>query len=212
MAAGGDDAFVHCRRLIRQADKDRYWASLYAPADKRDALYALFAFDLEIGRIAAVVREPMAGEIRLQWWREAIEGKRAEERAGHPVAAALLQTIAACDLPRARLLALIDAHGADLYEEPVDAENYGAATRGTIFAVAAKILGGEGALVDELARHAGIGDESHRAAAAALLPRIATELLPAFLPAATLGRKDLPLWRRQYLIWRAARDPRRIFA
>jgi phytoene synthase len=206
------DPFEHCRHLVAEGDKDRFWASLYAPAGRRDALYALYAFDLEISRIGDVVREPMAGEIRLQWWREVLEGRRDDEAAAHPAATALLQTITAYGFPRERLLSLIDAHASDLYDDPIDAESYGAATRGTIFALAAKVLGGEGALVDEMARHAGIADESHRAAALALLPQLPPELLPAFLPAATLHKRHLPRWRRQWLIFRAARDPRRIFA
>src|SRR4051812_37355536 len=157
MAASGDDAFEHCRRLIAQADKDRYWASLYAPADKRPALYALYAFNFEIARIADAVREPMAGEIRLQWWREVLEGKRQEEGAAHPVASALIATLRQYPLPAARLMALIDAHAADLYAEPpaklADLEDYGAATSGAVFALAAQILGGEGG---ELARQAGM--------------------------------------------------------
>src|SRR4051812_37378396 len=118
MARSGDDAFAHCRQLVAQADKDRYWASLYAPAERRDALYALYAFDLEIARIAELVREPMAGEIRLQWWREVLEGKRQEESAGHPVASALVAVLRQYPLPAAPLGALIDAHGFDLYDEP----------------------------------------------------------------------------------------------
>jgi phytoene synthase len=64
-----DANFEYCRNLVAETAKERYWASLYAPAEKRGALYALYAFDHEISRIGQAVREPMAGEIRLQWWR-----------------------------------------------------------------------------------------------------------------------------------------------
>jgi phytoene/squalene synthetase len=212
MADPREQGFAHCRSLLSQFDKDRYWASLYAPAHRRDALYALYAFDLEIRHVAAVVREPMAGEIRLQWWREVVDGQRIEEAAAHPVAMALLETIETYGLPRGRLTALIDARGLDLYDEPFDVDSYSTATTGAVFALAAKILGGEGATIEHLARHAAFSNRAHREAAASLLPQMPADLLPAFLPAATLARSDLPAWRRQYLIWRAARNPRRIFA
>ena len=38
--------------LVRDGDKDRFLATLFAPAGRRDALYALYAFNLEIVRIA----------------------------------------------------------------------------------------------------------------------------------------------------------------
>jgi phytoene synthase len=87
------DSFAHCENLAREADKDRWLATLFAPADRRPHLYALYAFDVEVARVRAVAREPMAGEIRLQWWREAISGTRPGEAAAHPVAAALFETI-----------------------------------------------------------------------------------------------------------------------
>ena len=73
--------FEHCAALVREADRDHYLAALFAPADRRDALLALYAFNVEIGRVRDVAREPMPGEIRLQWWRDTIEGIYA----GNPV-------------------------------------------------------------------------------------------------------------------------------
>src|SRR5690242_9720539 len=79
----------HCESMVREADKDRFLATLFAPAEHRPALYALYAFNIEINRIRDLAREPMPGEIRLQWWREVVEGGRTEEAQAHPVAAAL---------------------------------------------------------------------------------------------------------------------------
>ncbi len=86
--------FEHCAALVREADRDRYLATLFAPAEHRDALYALYAFNVEIARVRELAREPMPGEIRLQWWREALSGEREGEAAAHPVAAALRETLA----------------------------------------------------------------------------------------------------------------------
>jgi phytoene synthase len=220
-------AFEHCRRLVAETDKERYWASLYAPAERRDALYALYAFDHEISRVASIVREPLAGEIRLQWWRDVVEGRRDEEAAANPVAAALLEVVQSSDVPMARLIVLIDAHADALHEASSDIETYGAATTGTIIALAARILGGDNAEAEHIASHVGIAQayalaKQPREArgqldrARDLLPRLPMEMLPAVLPAAVTGpsldrETPLSLWRRQWLIWRAARDPQRIF-
>ena len=95
---------------MREADRDRYLATLFAPAEQRDALFALYAFNVEIARVRDLAREPMPGEIRLQWWREALSGEREGEAAAHPVAAALRETLARYGLLATPLLELIDAH------------------------------------------------------------------------------------------------------
>ena len=82
--------FRHCIDLVRAHDRDRYLATLFAPEAHRDALYALYAFNVEIARVREAAREPMPGEIRLQWWREAVSGERESEAAAHPVSSALL--------------------------------------------------------------------------------------------------------------------------
>ena len=104
----------HCATLVREADRDRYLATLFAPADKRAALFALYAFNIEIARVRDVAREPMPGEIRLQWWREVLEGQRDGEGAAHPVASALLDGLRRHGIKPDRLTGIVDAHGFDL--------------------------------------------------------------------------------------------------
>ena len=59
---------------MRAADPDRYFSALFAPAPARPLLLALYAFNHEVARVAETVREPMLGAIRLEWWRETVEG------------------------------------------------------------------------------------------------------------------------------------------
>src|SRR3977135_215507 len=98
------DAYAYCEALVREADKDRFLASLFAPANRRPHLFALYGFNVEIARVGQVAHEPLAGEIRLQWWRDALSGRAPGEAAANPVAAALLDTIARCGFPAAPLL------------------------------------------------------------------------------------------------------------
>jgi 15-cis-phytoene synthase len=149
------DPFDHCAGLVRAADKDRFLATLFAPADRRGPLFALYAFNAEIAAVRDRVREPMAGEIRLQWWRDVVAGERAGEAAANPVAAALIDTIARCALPAPRLIDLIEAHAFDLYDDPMPSlgalEGYARHT--SVFDLAAVICG---ASAQEAAERAGL--------------------------------------------------------
>lgn len=113
------DAYAHCETLVREGDADRWLACLFAPADLRPHLYALYAFSLDVARVRDIVSDPMPREIRFQWWRDAIDGGARGDIAGHPVAAALLDTIDRFDLPRAALTNLVDARTFDLYDDPM---------------------------------------------------------------------------------------------
>jgi phytoene synthase len=152
--------FEHCAALVREGDRDRFLATLFAPTAHRDALFSLYAFNVEIARVRDVAREPMPGEIRLQWWREVLSGERAGEAAAHPVAAALQQTLQRYSFAPDRLIALIDAHTFDLYDAPLatldDLDNYAVLTQSALLAIAADILGASGLAVQMVTRHAGI--------------------------------------------------------
>ena len=59
--------------LVRRVDEDRWLASRFAPAGVRSRLTALYALNYEISRTAETVTQPALGDIRLAWWREAVE-------------------------------------------------------------------------------------------------------------------------------------------
>jgi phytoene synthase len=99
--------------LVRRHDPDRFLAALFAPAGKRDALLALYAFNHELARARAVASEPPLALIRLQWWREVVEG--AERR--HEVASPLREALASGALHGPDLLALIEARELEAYGE-----------------------------------------------------------------------------------------------
>jgi phytoene synthase len=273
------DAFDHCAQLVRAADKDRFLATLFAPAERRGALHALYAFNVEVTRVREAAREPLPGEIRLQWWRDVIRGERTGEAAANPVAAALQSTIERYDLSAATLGALIDAHRFDLYDDPMatlaDLEAYADKTSSALIAAAAQILGGRADDVarpagiahafasflvafpfhaarrqlfvptELLARHGASAEEAfagkataglraalaelrayarvHLSALGNLIPSTAPAIIPAFLPVSVarlqldrtehsdpFAPPEVPQWRRQWRIWRAARDPSRI--
>ena len=108
----------YCAREVQIHQPDRYLATLFAPAAARDALFALYAFDHEIGKVRHVVRQPIAGLIRLQWWREALEVIESGRPPAHPVAEALAAVLRDTAGARARLGAAIDARERELEEPP----------------------------------------------------------------------------------------------
>src|SRR5262245_13483368 len=126
------DAFSHCERLVRDADKDRFLATLFATAADRPPLFALYAFNLEAMRVGTLVSGPMPGEIRLRWWREVLAGERVGEAAARPVAQALLEVKRHYGLPEAPFMDLIDGRVRELYDDPLetlhDLENQAART------------------------------------------------------------------------------------
>jgi phytoene synthase len=150
----------YCASLVRQEDRDRFIATLFAPAESRPPLMALYAFNVEVERIPLLVRDPFAGEVRLQWWHDVIAGPAREQAAGSPVAAALIHTLRRYDLSERMLLDLLDAHRARLYDDRIDTladlDAHAARTVGAIYLLAAQILGDEHDLLAVLARHAGI--------------------------------------------------------
>jgi 15-cis-phytoene synthase len=137
-------AYAHCAALVREADKDRYLANLLIPEPARTHAFALHAFNAEIAAVRDRAREPLAGEIRLQWWRDALAGKAAGDAERNPVAAALIDTVERRRLPRDPLIALVDARRFDVYDEGMPSiaalEKYLRTTSSTLFDLVARLL------------------------------------------------------------------------
>ncbi len=168
MASPADDAAIGTAPLAELRDvalarePDRYFAATLAPAAIRYDLIVLAAFAAEIARIPTMVREPLAGEIRLQWWRDALAPDGGVAAAGHPVATAIRATIDRFDLPAALIGAVIDAEGDALHSERPEGEA----------ALRARLAAGDGALFRLAARicsgvESGGGDDGEEAADAA---------------------------------------------
>ena len=141
---GMSTADDHCRELVRTQDKDRFLAVLFAPEAAQPHLLALYAFNLEVTRIRHVVSDPQIGLIRQQWWPDTIDGIYSGSVPGHPVAEALAAAIAAGNLPKQPLQALVMAHEFDLYADAMPdvtaLEAYLGETSSLLIQLAAMIL------------------------------------------------------------------------
>lgn len=100
--------------LVRRNDPDRFLTALFAPPERRETLFVLYAFNHELARARAVVSEPMLALIRLQWWREIIEGARRRHEIAGPLGAALDEGT----LDRGDLAAMVDAREAETERIP----------------------------------------------------------------------------------------------
>jgi NADH dehydrogenase [ubiquinone] 1 alpha subcomplex assembly factor 6 len=148
--------------LLRRHDRDRYQTALFAPAGRREGLFALYAFNYEIARVRESVTQPMLGQIRLQWWREVVDAAFHGAPPRHyEVAAPLAAAIREFVLNRSHFDRLIDTRGRDLDDEPpadlAALEDYAEGTSATLFYLALGVLGVEEPAALAAARESGIG-------------------------------------------------------
>jgi phytoene synthase len=159
MSAGARDAASFCADLVRSHDFARYASALFVPAPERRALLALYAFNVEISRIRDHVSQPLAGEVRMQWWTDLLAGAGHGGVEGSPVAAELMLAIRTYGLSAEPLSRLIDEHQFDLYNDPMPTlaalEGYVHETASALFVLAARVLAQPSATIEHLARHAG---------------------------------------------------------
>jgi phytoene synthase len=147
--------------LVRRHDHDRFQTALFAPAARREALFALYAFNYEIARVRESITQPMLGEIRLQWWREnvaaAFEGGAMRH---HPVVEPLAATIREFGLTREHFDRLIDARETDLADEPPASlaalENYAEKSSSQLIYLTLEVLGARGPVATDAGLHVGI--------------------------------------------------------
>ncbi|MFO7758835.1 MAG: squalene/phytoene synthase family protein [Roseovarius sp.] len=139
-----DTDLVACADMVRRADPSRFHATMAAPVAARPVLFPIYAFNIEVARAPWVTQEPMIAEMRLQWWRDALEQIRSGGGARrHEVVTPLARVLdaEAIDL----LDALIAARRCDTerapFESDADFRDYIAATSGNLMRVAARALG-----------------------------------------------------------------------
>jgi phytoene synthase len=148
-------------RMLREGDPDRYFGTLVLPAGVRAAAQALYAFCAEVAAISTRVRDANAGEIRLQWWRDALSGAGHGDVVRNPIAAALLTALGRYRLPVAPMLRLLEARTFDLYADPMPDlpafEGYAGDTAAVPYQLVAMMLNG-GAVVEpgDAAGHLGV--------------------------------------------------------
>lgn len=217
---------------LRTGDPDRFLALMAAPARARGVLAALYAFNLEVARAPWVTEEPMIAEMRLQWWRDALEEIGAGGRVRtHLVTDALAAVL---DAEGAAMLdGLVAARRFDIYRDAHASENafeaYLDATAGHLHWTAARLLGSRTeAAVRSVARASGLANlllaipaleargrkplVDGRPDTVRVLAGAALKELRAARPDRAARPALLATWRAKAILARAAGDPGRVAA
>ncbi|MBT6204576.1 MAG: squalene/phytoene synthase family protein [Alphaproteobacteria bacterium] len=148
-----------CGTAVRENDPDRFFCTLFARQEEREALFALYTFNHELARVAESVSEPMLGQIRLQWWRESLDGIEAGTPRRHDTVDALAETWSQ-GFDRNLLESMVDAREADLSSDPPETLDqliaYGRNTSGALMFQAASLIDQNAARHEEVCRDAGV--------------------------------------------------------
>jgi phytoene synthase len=128
---------------------------------EREAVTALYAFNADIASVRERAREPAAGEIRLQWWADALGGAGHGNVRQNPLADALLSVVSEYGLPVPPLMRMIRARRFDLYHDPMPDlptfEGYAGETVSALYQLGAMILnGGRPVETGDAAGHLGV--------------------------------------------------------
>jgi phytoene synthase len=141
-----DADLTACAALVERADPDRFAAAMASPLEARHVLFPLYAFNVEVSRAPWVTQESMIAEMRLQWWRDALEeiGQGGTVRR-HEVVTPLGKVL---DAENAGILdRLVAARRWDIYSDPFEDaahfDSYLDDTAGGVMRVAARALGAE---------------------------------------------------------------------
>ncbi len=139
-----DQDTIACAQLVERGDPDRFAAAMAAPVAARPVLFPIYAFNLEVARAPWVTQETMIAEMRLQWWRDAMD----EIAAGgfvrrHEVVTPLAHVL---DARGAQLLeTLVAARRWDIYRDPFEDaghfDRYLIETSGHLMLASARALG-----------------------------------------------------------------------
>jgi 15-cis-phytoene synthase len=220
-----------CAELVHRGDPDRFLATMTAPLAAREILLPIYAFNLEVARAPWVTKEAMIAEMRLQWWRDALE----EIAAGgtvrrHEVVTPLADVL---DGEAVRLLdGVVTARSWDIYsdafEDQAAFEAHIEATSAALMWVAARALGAKQEPVFRAIGYAsGIASwfraipelenqgrkplVDGRASAVASLAEGALARLATVTSEERAGRPAaLAAWQARALLKQAAREPARV--
>jgi hypothetical protein len=133
-----------CAALVERADPVRFRATMASPVAARRVLFALYAFNVEVARAPWVTKEPMIAEMRLQWWRDALdeiaEGRTVRRHDIVDGLAAVLDPVGARCLDGLVAARRWDCY-TDAFEDQSHFDSYLDATSGNLMWTCARLLG-----------------------------------------------------------------------
>ncbi|MBA3676266.1 MAG: squalene/phytoene synthase family protein [Sphingosinicella sp.] len=152
-------------------DPDRILALSYVSSSRRSAVTALWQMDAALGAVLTGGREPAISQIKLAWWREALEALDRGPAPSQPILQALERKVLPLGISGAEMAAIEEGWAILLTQTALEAselQSYASARGAALFALTARMLGveaapahlqaGEGWALSDLARHSGEPD------------------------------------------------------
>jgi phytoene synthase len=178
---------------LREADRDRYLCLLLMPEDKRGLVSALYAFNAELAQIRERITDPAAGELRLGWWEDVVDGIYLGQTVDAPVPQGLARAIEAGDLPRHTFKAMLEARRFDLFDDAMpdlnSLEGYLGETSSALLQMSALVMAGDyGLECAEVSGYAGVAMGLTGVLRSLPLHRVRGQ---CYLPADMLAKHDL---------------------
>lgn len=109
------DPTGYCREFVRKHDYEGFLISQFYPKDLQGGYFALRAFAVELAMIQDHTSNQMIGQMRMQFWRDAVKGINDGQPPRHPIAMALHAVSQRAHLPMYHLKRVVDARDAELY-------------------------------------------------------------------------------------------------
>lgn len=103
----------YCQDKAAKSGSSFYYAFLFLPPERRQAITALYAFCREVDDVVDECTDTSIARIKLAWWRTQIDAMY-QGKAEHPVTLALTPCLKPFDITQSRLLAIIDGMEMDL--------------------------------------------------------------------------------------------------
>ncbi|KAH8114540.1 isoprenoid synthase domain-containing protein [Phellopilus nigrolimitatus] len=110
-SGGNQDPIAYCRDFVRQHDRDSYLISQFFPRNLQPACFAVKAFYVELAMIQDSVSNPLIGQMRMQFWKDAVQQGRPP---GHPIATALHDASRIAHIAPYHLKRIIEARDVEL--------------------------------------------------------------------------------------------------
>lgn len=103
----------YCQQKVAESGTSFYYAFLFLPTQKRQAIHALYAFCREVDDVVDECEDPAVAVAKLSWWRQEV-ALLEHDQPTHPVMIALKEMRQHFDLPLEYFNEIIDGMAMDL--------------------------------------------------------------------------------------------------
>ncbi|XP_020379901.1 NADH dehydrogenase (ubiquinone) complex I, assembly factor 6 isoform X2 [Rhincodon typus] len=149
----------HCIELVRNRDYEGFLSSLLLPAEFRNSVFALRAFNVELAQVQDLVSQKTIGLMRMQFWRQVIENIYSDNPPHQPIAIELWKAVRKHKLTKRWFLRIIEERERNLNEKAFrniqELESYAENAQSSFIYLVLEVLGVKDIHADHAASHIG---------------------------------------------------------